>query len=49
MKFRNRRNGRILDLPETFSGANWEPVETPAPVVAEKPKKKTSVKKTVKK
>ena len=50
MKFRNRRNGIVLDMPDTFSGKNWEPViEEPAPVITEKPKKKSSVKKTVKK
>jgi len=49
MKFRNRRNGIVLDLPENFSGKYWEPVD-PAPVSEEKPKKKSSVKKkTVKK
>lgn len=51
MKFRNRRNGIVLNnMPDTFSGKNWEPViEEPAPVTEEKPKKKSSVKKTVKK
>lgn len=49
MKFRNRRSGIVLDMPDNFSGKNWEPVEIPAPVY-EKPKtKKSSVKKTVKK
>jgi hypothetical protein len=48
MKFRNRRNGIVLNnMPDTFSGKNWEPViEEPAPVTEEKPKtKKSSVKK----
>ena len=48
MKFRNIRNGCILDMPETFSGKYWEPVKKPAP---EKPKaiRKTGAKKTEKK
>ena len=46
MKFRNKNNGIVLELPDNFSGKNWEPVD-PAPV-SEKPKKKTT-KKTVKK
>lgn len=47
MKFRNRRNGIVLtNMPDTFSGKNWEPViEAPAPASEEKPKKKSSVKK----
>ena len=50
MKFRNRRTGIVLtNMPDTFSGKYWEPVEEPAPVTEEKPKKKSSVKKTVKK
>ena len=31
MKFRNTRNGAILDMPDSFSGKYWEPVDTPAP------------------
>ena len=38
MKFRNTRNGRILDLADNFSGKYWEPVEK---LVPEKPKKET--------
>jgi len=31
MKFRNKRNGRILELADNFSGKYWEPVEQPVP------------------
>lgn len=47
MKFRNTRNGTILELPDNFSGKYWEPVEKPVPRPAEK--KKTAAKKPAKK
>lgn len=43
MKFRNTRNGMVLELPDNFSGTYWEPVEKPAP---EKPKKQETKKST---
>ena len=40
MKFRNIRTGIVVELPDNFSGKNWEPVETPAPKEPEKKKAK---------
>lgn len=31
MKFRNTKTGAVMDLPEDFSGSNWEPEEKQAP------------------
>lgn len=25
MKFRNTKTGAVMDMPEDFSGSNWEP------------------------
>ena len=51
MKFRNVRNGMILDLPDTFRGTYWEPVDKqPAPAASRKEAKKAEpVKKTTRK
>ena len=43
MKFRNTRNGRILELADNFSGKYWEPIEKSAP---EKPGKQGAKKST---
>lgn len=43
MKFRNTRNGRILELADNFSGKYWEPVEQ---LVPGKPKKQETKKST---
>lgn len=52
MKFINRRNGIVIDMPENWSGDCWEPVEKPAPAPETKPKvsaaKKPAEKKTKK-
>lgn len=47
MKFRNTRNGRILELADNFSGKYWESVEQSAPKKPEKQetKKLTAAKK----
>lgn len=47
MKFRNIRNGKILELPDNFSGKYWEPVEQSASQKSEKQetKKSTAAKK----
>lgn len=47
MKFRNIRNGKILELPDNFSGKYWESVEQSAPKKSEKQetKKSTAAKK----
>lgn len=53
MKFVNTKNGVVMDMPEDFSGSNWEPVEAPkTPHRAEteekaEPKKATKKKKEV--
>lgn len=36
MKFRNTRNGRILELADNFSGKYWEPIEKSVPKKPEK-------------
>lgn len=43
MKFRNTRNGRILELADNFSGKYWERLEQSAP---SKPKKQETKKST---
>lgn len=47
MKFRNTRNGRILELADNFSGKYWEPIEKSVPKKPEKQetKKTTAAKK----
>ncbi len=51
MKFVNTKNGVVMDMPEDFSGSNWEPVEAPkTPHRTEEvkePKKATKKKKEV--
>ena len=53
MKFRNIRYGTILEMPDDFSGKNWEPVDpVPSPKAAPKkaaPKRPAKKKETVKK
>ena len=29
MTYKNVKTGVVMDLPEDFSGSNWEPVEAP--------------------
>ena len=41
MKFRNTRNGRILELADNFSGKYWEPIDQSVP---SKPKKQETKK-----
>ena len=52
MKFINRRNGIVIDMPDDWHGDSWEPVEEPAPAPAATPKvsaaKKPAEKKTKK-
>ena len=43
MKFRNTRNGRILELADNFSGKYWEPIKQSVP---EKPEKQGTKKST---
>lgn len=45
MQFRNVRNGAVLDMPESFSGKYWEPVETPVPDHDQKPEDAAAPKK----
>ena len=51
MTYKNVKTGVVMDLPEDFSGSNWEPVEAPkTPHRTEEvkePKKKATKKKEV--
>ena len=38
MKFINRRNGIVIDMPDNWRGDCWEPVEEPAPAPEATPK-----------
>lgn len=52
MKFINTKTGVAMDMPEDFSGSNWEPVEAPKETPhrteeVKEPKKATKKKKEV--
>lgn len=47
MKFKNTKTGAVMELPEDFSGTNWEPEGKQAP--EEAPHRKESTKTTKKK
>jgi hypothetical protein len=49
MKFVNRRNGMMIDMPEDWRGDGWVPVEKPAPAPAAAPKASTAKKPAEKK
>ena len=49
MKFINRRNGIVIDMPDDWHGDNWEPVEKPAPAPEATPKVSTAKKPAEKK
>ena len=38
MKFINRRNGIVIEMPDDWRGDCWEPVEEPAPTPKATPK-----------
>lgn len=49
MKFINRRNGIVIEMPEDWHGDCWEPVEEPAPAPEAAPKVSTAKKPAQKK
>ena len=49
MKFINRRNGIVIDLPDDWHGDSWEPVEEPAPAPSEATPKVSTAKKPAEK
>ena len=49
MKFINRRNGIVIDMPDDGHGDCWEPVEKPAPAPEDTPNGSTAKKPAEKK
>lgn len=49
MKFINRNNGMVIEMPEDWHGDRWEPVEKPAPAPKAAPKASTARKPAEKK
>lgn len=49
MKFVNTKNGVVMDMPEDFSGSNWEPVEVPKTPHRTETEEKAEPKKATKK
>ena len=49
MKYINRRNGIVIDMPEDWRGDCWEPVEQPAPAEPKPAPKASTAKKPAEK
>lgn len=49
MKFINRRNGIVIDMPDDWRGDCWEPVEKPVPTAPKATPKASAAKKPAEK
>lgn len=49
MTYKNVKTGVVMDLPEDFSGSNWEPIEAPKTPHRTETEEKAEPKKATKK